>query len=333
MIACSGSGGGVSSGGSGTSSGGGGGGATCNAYVDAIIAYAERCGSGFGPSPNARARFLLACERGLAAPGAGNIDAAVASCSQKLSTLACGSSEEGCVAATGTLADGTACAEDFQCASGACKVPREATCGTCGPKGALGDECTSNGVCPDGALCFPQEDGKSKCVPRKAAKVGEACEPSTQQYVECDAGLYCDFGEKEPTCKPLGTAGASCVGGGQCSEGLRCIAEKCATGLAEGATCKSYAECASGLGCDPSTKKCIKPVFVKAGAPCDSAHRCERGRCRGSKTVNGVDEPGTCVDPLADGAPCIDDGESPPCDDLARCVGGKCVFADPAQCK
>ena len=278
----------------GSSGGSAGGGGTCAQYVSALVAYVDRCGDGASTARgDARVRLEAACVRGLAAPGAPpNVDAQIASCTQKISAASCDAPGEfDCEITGGTLDDGAPCGEHYQCKSGACATEPGASCGKCTPKVAVGGDCTSSNQCVDGAKCnFTSSDG-GKCRAVKLAKAGEKCGSTDGEEIDCEPGLNCSFESGDPTCKARGPAGADCGSRLDCLSGLTCVGGKCAAGLAEGAAC-TFGECGKGLECGRD-KKCARIVFVKSGEECDTTRRCERGSCRGSSTELGPE--GTVV--------------------------------------
>ena len=322
-------------------------GTTCGDYLDVITAQLARCNTGSsGPSTHDRNRFLLLCTQALAAPGASNLGSQFQSCAQTLKTTCSLEGTTGCGTAVGTLANGTACGGSYQCQSGSCSIGEKATCGTCAARIAIGEACTLGAECVEGASCLFQSGQTGKCVPEKVAKAGESCASSDDATVTCGAGLTCSAAEpptgsgpSTQTCAPLGAAGAACRDRYECEESLACTDGKCAPAVAAGGDCK-LDECANGLGCDSSTKKCTALVRVAAGQECDLVHLCEQGNCSGMSFTTGALKPGKCVDPLPDGAACTsEDGSSQEttttayCDEYARCINGKCVFQNPADCK
>jgi hypothetical protein len=307
-------------------------GGTCANYVNALVSYLDRCGEGSSPAiASTRARFEDACARAIAAPGATNLAGQIESCTQSVATISCGEDFD-CVATTGTLDDGAPCAEGYQCKGGACNVAPEASCGTCTQRVAIGGDCTTSSKCVEGSSCLIGNGGAGKCVPIKIAKAGENCiARSGGEIIRCDKGLSCSVVGTEATCRAPGVAGDACRSRGDCSENLRCVKDKCAAPLGEGADCQAN-ECAKGLQCDSSTKKCARIVYAKAGEACDTLRRCERGECEGMTFDGAERKPGKCVAPLPDGAACTK-GEGPPCDTFAQCIAGKCTPTDPGQCK
>jgi len=327
-------------GGSGGAGGGGGAGA-CAEYANALTSFYDRCGDGVQATiARSRARLEAACARAVTAPGATNVTTQISACAQQISGASCsGTDDIECEFTGGTLDDGAACGESFQCKSGACETEPNSNCGKCAPRVAVGGDCTTSTRCVEDAECLLGSEAVGKCVAVKIAKAGEKCAGVPGEIVRCDKGLDCSFGEAEATCKPRGGAGADCSSRSDCQDDLRCVGGKCAAGAAEGAEC-SLDECGKGLGCG-SDKKCARFVSAKAGEDCDAVRLCERGTCRGLSLTSGPGgqpelKPGKCVDPLPDGADCsqnTEEEDGPRCDLFAECIAGKCTLFDPAQCK
>lgn len=328
-------------GGAGGANGGGGGGGACAEYVNAVAAYFTRCGDGAPETfTHGRDRLEAACSRALNAPGTTNMAAQVTACAQAVSAASCeAASDINCEFTGGTLDDGAACGEHYQCKGGSCETEANTNCGKCAPRVAVGASCTRSSRCVEGAECLVESGESGKCVTVKIANAGESCANEPDEIVECDKGLYCAFGTAEPTCIAPGGAGASCESRAGCQADLKCIDGKCAAGLAEGAEC-TFDECGAGLGCG-TDKKCARIIVAQAGEDCDALRRCARGSCRGVSVTTGADgapeiKPGKCVDPLPDGADCSEndaDEDAVPCDLFAECVAGKCTVVDPGQCK
>jgi hypothetical protein len=318
-------------GGSGGSEGGGG--SVCARYFNALVSYSDRCGGEIGPVSSVRPRYEAACVRALSAPGATNVGGALDRCIQQLGALPCGDDAD-CDLSGGTLDDGAPCASGYQCKGGACTGMRDTSCGTCAPRTAIGGDCNRSNECVEGARCHSSTGDSGKCVAVTIAKAGERCTGRDGEIIDCEKGLRCVFEGASGTCKEATPAGGACMAGSDCADGLKCVGNTCGPGLPEGADCgNTFSGCAKGLDCN-GAKKCAPIVYVKAGEACDMNRRCERGSCDGfSFSSTGV-TPGTCVDPLPDGAACTKGAdEGPRCDLFAECIDGKCTPDDPAQCK
>src|SRR5260370_32981153 len=117
--------------------------------------------------------FKKSCLAPLAAPKTGatpagieqcGLDAKSASCSDLLSH----NPPASCRPTGGTVANGMACGDDWQCASGRCTVAANATCGICADRSAAGGTCVGGEDCAYGLACTA-----GGCVARGAA--GGAC--------------------------------------------------------------------------------------------------------------------------------------------------------------
>ncbi|MBX3223027.1 MAG: hypothetical protein KF795_21120 [Labilithrix sp.] len=311
----------------------------CSVYLDALVERDARCSSR-EMSAASRARYEQLCENNLAAPGVVDGSASLARCADATRSTACDREPE-CEVDPGELPGGAACGIDAQCQSASCVKSGSDSCGTCAEHAPVGAPCDRL-ECVEGSRCVLLPGGETKCVALSIRKAGESCLEETSA---CDKGLRCVTDESaKATCLPLGEAGAACEENTACADGLRCIRLKCAAPLAEGVPCLVVRdECEVGLGCDRTERTCRKIVDVAAGAACDPlTRRCAQGICQGSSITgderNAVITPGTCVEPLADGAACKERGapghaESPPCDAPAACIAGKCALPDPSQCK
>jgi hypothetical protein len=317
-----------------------GGGGSCGDYTDALVGYLDRCSGGEGaPLETARARFTGVCNRAIAAPGASNLAAQLASCTQTFATTACGQDIE-CGNQAGTLENGAPCGQGYQCKSGACGKASGAACGTCSDRVAIGGDCSGGKRCVDNATCVIRGSDTAPttvCEAVTIAKVGESCASmGSAGRVRCAANLACASGPTGDVCRERGPAGTACSSRSECAEGLICQGETCAASLTEGAACTAN-DCARGLECDETSKKCVRIVFVTGGQECDYVRRCARGECQGrERTTAGATvtvKPGKCVDPIPDGSPCTPGEDAPPCDVFAKCVNGFCSVEDPSQCK
>lgn len=92
----------------------------------------------------------------------------------------------------GNLGTGSACTEDYDCASAFCDKPAQAAQGACAPKGAAGAPCApETSGCVDGFSCLKGASDANVCTARKLA--GESC----SRGIEC-ASAHC----KSDTCRP-----------------------------------------------------------------------------------------------------------------------------------
>lgn len=337
-----------------SSSGGAGGAETCDSYFDALNVGLMKCGGNGdlgGGDPHAKDRFRTLCTRGLAAPGTGVDTNYLDMCAAALrSSTSCAVLMGACKAKTGTLPDGSGCANDVQCKSGRCSSgititggggssggaqAAVAICGKCVatiPEGGACDPSatsmpgSSTPQCAEGTTCLDK-----KCVSEQAGGAGMPCPTGT-----CVDGYYCVFSGSDPTastCMARKPANAPCKSQSQleCADGLGCQNQACSSLPAEGKPCPSGA-CAKSLGCDLTTTMCKKVTFGKPGDACDDAVTfCTLGSC--NQPITNMPMPGTCPRALADGTACNPDDRSATCDFFAECVDGKCTLPDPSTCK
>lgn len=328
-------------------------GGVCGQLVDSLIAYYNRCGHAESAAifTTARDRYVQVCANALSAPGATNFGGTLQQCASSYGTIGCNEDADCGKGTTGTLADGAACGEDYQCSSGDCDA-KDHGCGHCSPRVAIGQPCTDDKKCVTGATCVFTNSDAGTCMAKQELAVGAPCGSSN---ADCAKGLHCKSGTGTSTsavCTADGAAGAACQYSSDCQSELRCRNSVCATGAAEGQDCGNVFNdaCASGLSCDPSTKTCVKITFAGTGQPCDDLVRfCARGRCKGSTSTTGTAggttvTPGTCEDPLPDGAACQKKGatstdpskpseEPRSCDVFADCVDNTCQLPNPGKCQ
>ncbi|HET7501991.1 MAG TPA: hypothetical protein VFK02_13335 [Kofleriaceae bacterium] len=198
----------------------------------------------------------------------------------------------------GAIAGGEPCQIDAECVSGTCEpssgCPESGCCaGTCRPAQAPagdGGGCAQDGDCRDGLVCATDRTCRTPAGP------GEPCAADR----ECAAGLGCinPLSTMPGTCRPLPHLGEPCPYLRCADENLRCDetqASCVALGL-PGAPCGGDLECSPLLECDATSHAC--QVLPSLGMPCTRA-------CQGQAFCQHDDTgAGTCVAPLANGAPC-----------------------------
>jgi hypothetical protein len=257
----------------------------------------------YGDEQTCESREKRSCANALAAPGNGNNPTKTEACSQEYATWSCtdyldtANVPAACKQASGSVADGAACAFAGQCASGFCAIVPGSACGTCGAPPSPGASCA--------------------------------------QLTNCGQGLVCTFDTQ--VCVVYAASGAPCGKGAPCGAGLSCVGADAATATmgtcqaavaASGATCdasqKTGPGCDRNLGlqCNSMSKQCATLTFGAGGQPCDDVNNqftpCSAsGQC--STTMGGM--AGTCTAAAADGAAC-DVMAGPPCLNPARCVVG-----------
>lgn len=172
-------------------------------------------------------------------------------------------------ALTGKVANGGACYNDVDCASGTCNASVGTCPGVCQAFAQLGDSCASANCAP-GLAC----DGSPSTCKTASAENG-AC--------PCRNGLWCDASGGAPgVCKALPTSGP-CVTSGllPCQVGYQCVGSQPGTcqsmvGL-NGDCTASDALCGPGYVCDAATHQCVS--FPKIGEACGAAGLCIASFC------------------------------------------------------
>jgi hypothetical protein len=260
-----------------------------------------------------KASFRDQCIKGLAAPNTGanpqkQVDCTAAAAGISCTDLFADQAPDVCRPVAGSLADGSACGDDSQCASKYCSTGDEAACGKCGAAPAAGASCATQ-KCGPGLKCAEDKTAGTKtCV--VPGNVGDAC--STKQ--PCRIELSCTDGK-------CGVAAAK--------EGDTCNFN---------GTGNPQCNLVAGLICNPGTNKCVQAQVAAAGAACgyDAAANtltacANQGVCKKAKST---DPTGTCIAGANPGDACNDDDTiGPKCLTPGKCVSGKCVTPDPTACK
>ena len=198
----------------------------------------------------------------------------------------------------GTRAVGESCAFGGECASGSCDLPDcpvEACCyGSClaTRTAALGDACTIDDDCVDGAFC-----GEARACIALAAR-GEAC----RKDAHCDFGLAC-IGASElqaGACRVLPPIGEPCPYL-RCAElGATCDADRTCVALGlPGAPCATDRDCSPYARCDASAGACVDvpSLGMACAGPCAGEAWCDlEGSTR-------------CEAPQEATAPCLSDDQ------------------------
>ncbi|MCX4242397.1 Dickkopf N-terminal cysteine-rich domain-containing protein [Paraliomyxa miuraensis] len=220
-----------------------------------------------------------------------------ATCEGFLDTFA----EESCERVfQGTIDNGNACFISEQCVSQYCQATEctmaccQGTCIAPPPEAAVGQDCTGEAFCVDGAYC-DYETGL--CAAEKAA--GETCPGG----YECRSGLSCISG----VCDPGPGEGAACADF-QCAAPFACDIDSmtCQRLRGEGEACNPEASiCALGLSCDAGSNTCAVPGGV--GSSCDYGFI--GTGCSGDLYCDYDLEfgEGTCQPLVANGGACEDD--------------------------
>jgi hypothetical protein len=231
-------------------------------------------------------------------------------CSQDIKGAECADmlahkSPPSCQPKGGTVGNGMACGDDWQCASGHCSIPDNATCGVCA----------------------------------NLAPAGGACPNDTDD--DCEFGLVC---ADNLLCVAPGAAGAACDANHPCGSLLVCAGATmtaqgtCSMGGALGAACTSDQGCSvvQGRWCNRAVNRtCSDIVAADPGMPCGFLGLTEFALCKGAGAGGGCNvvtgtAMGTCPRLGMPGEAC---SATLPCKAGAKCVNAQCAVRDPAACR
>lgn len=261
----------------------------------------------YGSASECATRLQINCPNVITANGSGATASDVEACAQALSSTSCAdlesNSQPSACQIAGTLAAGTPCGANEQCAgpNGYCKIASGAVCGACATLSAAGGTCSVNGDCQTGLVC------------------GTA------------------VGATSGACVTPGAAGAMCDAAHPCQGTLGCYNATCSSPVEAGQACDVLAQnCDFGQGqyCDLSSKVCAQVQTATAGEACGhSASTNTYTVCANEAPCNGssLTTPGTCGAVAADGAPCGPNMAN--CQAPAVCVNGACTVPDASSCQ
>jgi len=313
LLACSGNSAtvvGSDDGGGATSEGGadGGSGVTnAMAASDAANAYCARAAScapayvtiAYGTTDECVQRLGASLLQGITANGSNETPSIVEECTTAITNASCSdllgrNLPAVCTPPAGSLADGTACAEDSQCSGGRCHIAAGTVCGTCGEPSNAGTACSQDDDCANGMKC---------------SAANSTCQPYGAMGAACDADRVCNptYACVNGTCGAPGVANTPCTTSDECDElhGIFCDGTKC--------TSVGFAPAAGACGL-------VSGVLTLCEGPA--------GDCQG---VAAPTYRGTCVAAAADGAAC-DATNGPMCTAPAVCVNSVCELPDPTMC-
>jgi hypothetical protein len=251
----------------------------------------------------------------LGAPGTGWTPSAVEACVQALPNASCDELLDHnlpavCRPPAGQVAEGGACGDNSQCASGYCNLGPGGKCGTCASAlGAAGAACYRDEDCAFGTKCTGADVTKS---------------PAT-------AG----------TCTQPGQSGATCDGTHPCSLTLVCnpagggTGGVCGAAAAAGATCSQldrapFGNCDElhGLYCNRvSNGTCTMVATAGSMQPCGAVGGVLTA-CSGGGTCMSM----MCLAPAADFGNCSK-ANGPDCLSPAQCINGVCTLPTPETCR
>jgi hypothetical protein len=317
-------------------------GSAAEEYFDAVLAYGERCHTqiGFDQDVN-RDDLRRSAEANLSADGVTVTASQFSDCATAIADVPCDSELKlDCgLNSPGTLADGTACLENNQCASGYCK--EKDLCGTCTsvvPEGGKCDPVGGTRCAKDLRCSVPagEPQTEAKCEREVFAKAGEACSDSFNSEGPrkgCDKELSCVEGKCTANLK-LGAACEQSSGKARCGGVTICLDGTCRLRRLVGESCQSPFDCKTAR-CEEG--KCVERALAaaKAGEKCGGLN----GTCeKGTKCMQFTSTDSRCTVPANEGEACYDgppkEGQTlPRCKQYFSCKDAKCVLTDPALCK
>jgi hypothetical protein len=256
----------------------------------------------FGDAAACTDAYKQAC---LASVGAGNTSATPAAyqhCGADFAQVACGdlfshNPPASCRPSGGPVAVGMGCGDDWQCASGRCSIPSNATCGVCIDRAPAGSACRAEDDCEYGLTC-----ASMLCVPQGG--------PGAM----CDAGHPCTFGN-------------ACKTGDGGTQGT------CGPTVGAGQTCNSLEDCAfaDGAFCNPQTRLCVAAGSAQPGEQCGfvGGTYVFCAGAGGACTIAAGSMTGTCPAIVEPGGAC---SSTMPCKIGSRCINGVCTTFNPSTC-
>ncbi len=264
--------------------------------------------AGYGDVTQCSARLTNVCTEQASSDGSGMTRASIQACKAALATATCddvfGNRLAEC-AFRGSFADGTACGDNSQCASGFCNRSGN-LCGACSAKQPVGAACPSgsNDECQTGLVC---STGKVCASP---ATVGGPCDDKTQP---CLYGSFCTTAK---TCARTVAVGESCPGAYiNIADGTFCTGRD--------AVAKSFGTAASGQECG------LAPGAGKPATLCAPGGVPACTPLSDSIPVLGMPTHGMCAAGISDGFTCT---AASVCMAGAQCIAGTCQIPSGKLC-
>ena len=225
-------------------------------------------------------------------------DLKMASCSDVLSHK----TPPSCQPKGGTVGNGMACGDDWQCMSGRCVIADNSTCGVCASLSPAGgpcprdtdDECEYGLVCADNLICVAPGAGGAACDANHPCAHPNVCQGATMTA--------------QGTCAMGGAAGDACTSDQGCS-------------------------ISQGLWCTRAVNRtCAAIGTAEPGMPCGFLGLTQFSLCKGGGACNVAtgSAMGTCPRVGMPGEAC---SASLPCKPGALCVNGLCTVREPASCR
>jgi hypothetical protein len=188
----------------------------------------------------------------------------------------------------GPSAEGTACSNGSECASGYCALGEVALSGVCTEAsyrvpshGKLGEPCVGSCGAPGSFQCptsiLPSSEG-------------------TTTYCYAEDGLYCRFDPDSLdalSCQPYADIGSACTGGdSRCSPGSFCVAGSCIAQQASGPCLDGPELCNAQSFCDTNQQCQAKKPNAAA---CLSGEECTSNSCGSDGQSEGVCDSGNTL--------------------------------------
>ena len=245
------------------------------------------------------------CMRVMASATTGLTASIAAQCTETLTGAGCADvvapgGPADCRPRGGTVEDGGACGDDWQCRSGHCTVPAGSACGVCSPLVGAGQTCTTRADCEADLICSGGD--------------AQICTALSETGAQCGEGQPCRLPD---VCRYASATATSGTCGAPAGPG-----EPCETGV-------TPCDLLEGLFCNPSTLRCQNIELAPVGSACGlidgMAVGCQAGRC-----VTDAGLTGTCAPLAENGTPC---SAEEPCRPGSRCVNGLCTIVDPGSCE
>jgi hypothetical protein len=194
---------------------------------------------------------------------------------QKCADITAGVQLPACKTVAGTVATGSACNFDAQCAGGYCRRSNGVTCGKCTARTVVGASCVRSDECEVGSRCIGQTCrtlapaggtcgadkpcvGSLRCIGTTCLDpipIGGSCSKIGEDCVE---GAFCNSNStkceaielvlKEKPCGTVIGAIKACKAGGNCPVSSGGVGSVC------------FVAAADGAACDDSTNRCLSPA-------------------------------------------------------------------------
>jgi hypothetical protein len=285
----------------------------CADYANKTCMAALRCEPGLvqyeypGGLASCVSALTLGCQATVEAPQTGATTALYQQCGAAVAALTCDAyfthpTNPACRFHGGTIANGGACGDSWQCASGRCaSTIGGVVCGTCVAQVALGGPCTDI-ECADGLVCSASAAGSTTRVCSQPVPAGGPCFDSTV----CPGNTAC--GAATGTCDPLP------------GDGQTCDIHSTFCDLSQ-----------SLLLCDPYQGVCQAPGgLVPPGQACGwLTTTAPYAQCNGYCAINPGSNAGTCFSELAQGQTCT---SADLCGVNLTCQSGVCLPLGPTAC-